>query len=307
MSKQWGAFLALGLLLAGCGGGQRKVSQYDLGLYMLKQGKAEEAIAAFQRSISADPADPTPRQALAEQYYAKGWRAQAIQEWEKAWELSSTDPAFYAGEDKPVRSAAWIADGIEAHKASQEQLLKLYLDDGDTAAKESRWAEAAAAYKRVSELAPAELRAWKGWAIAAKKLKQKETAYEAWKKTAALAPKDADAHKELGYAAYGLQKLNEAEAAFRRYGVLNPDDPKGYNNHGTVLAELARFGEAHAAFDKALVLERDMIPALNGKATAYYYEKQFDPARKLWARVLELSPEDPVAKENIRTLVKMGY
>ncbi len=309
MSARHGGWLGLALAAAlmGCGGGQRKVSQYDLGLYMLKQGKPEAAIEAFKRSLEIDPADPTPRQALAEQYYAKGWRAQAIQEWEKAWELSSKDPAFYAGEGKPQRSAAWIADGIAAHEASQAQLLKLYLDDGDAATKESRWSDAAAAYKRVSELAPAELRAWRGWAVAAKKLKLKDTAYEAWKKVTELSSKDADAFKELGYAAYGLQKLNEAEAAFRRYSALNPDDPKGYNNHGTVLAELARFGESHAAFDRALQIERDMIPSLNGKATAYYYQKDYDQARKLWARVLELAPEDPVAKENIRTLVKMGY
>jgi tetratricopeptide (TPR) repeat protein len=299
--------LVLGLMLSACGGAQRKVSQYDLGQLMLKNGKAEEAIKAFQRSLALDPEDPTPRHALAEQYYAKGWRAQAMQEWEKAWELSSTDPAFYAGEGKPVRSAAWIADGIESHKAAQERLLAFYLEDAETAAKESRWAESAAAFKRVCELDPAHVKAWPGWAKAAKKLGQKDVAYEAWKKSSLLLPKEADIYKELGYAAYGLQKLNEAEAAFRRYGALNPDDPKGYNNQGTVLAELGKFGEAQAAFDRALQIEKDMIPALNGKGTAYYYEKDYDKARKAWARVLELAPDDPVAKENIRTLVKMGY
>jgi tetratricopeptide (TPR) repeat protein len=299
--------LGLALLLGACSGGQRRVSQYDLGVYLLGQGKSEEAIEAFKRSLAIDPADPTPRQALAEQYFAKGWRAQAMQEWERTLELSSGDPAFYAGEGKPQRSAAWIADGIGAHKASREALLKLYLEDGEKATQGSAWNDAATAFKRASELAPGELKAWKGWALAAKRLKQGEAAYEAWKRTAALSDKDPVVFRELGYAAYGLQKLNEAEAAFRRYSALNPDDPKGYNNHGTVLAELARFDEGHAAFDRALQIERDMIPALNGKATAYYYQKDYDAARKLWARVLELAPDDPVAKENIRTLVKMGY
>ena len=306
IQKACGGLLA-GLLLAGCGGAQRKVSQYDLGLLMQKEGKDEAAVQAFQRSMALDPADPVPHEALAEQYYAKGWRAQAIQEWEKAWEISSTDPAYYAGDGKPVRSAAWIADGIAAHKQSQERLLALYLDDAQAAAKESRWSDAAAAYKRVCELDPANIKAWPGWAQAAKKLGQKDVAYEAWKKAAELDPKNADVFKDLGYAAYGLQKLNEAEAAFRRYSALNPDDPKGYNNHGTVLAELGQFDESQASFDRALQIEKDMIPALNGKATAYYYQKDYDKARKLWARVLELAPDDPVAKENIRTLVKMGY
>lgn len=293
--------------LAGCGGGQRKVSQYDLGLYLLQQGKPEEAIAAFQRSLALDPADPTPRQALAAQFYAKGWRAQALQEWERTLELSSTDPAFYAGEGKPARPALWIADGIEAHKAARTQVLKLRLEDGEAAAKEGRWADAAAAYRRVCELDPASAAGWKGRGQAAKRLRLGEEAYEAWRKAAELDPKDAAVQRELGHAAYALSKLNEAEAAFRRYTALNPDDPRGYNNHGTVLAELSRFSEAHTAFDRALQLERDMVPALNGKGTAYYYQKDYANARRLWARVLELAPDDATAKENIRTLVRMGH
>lgn len=301
------AALSLSLLLGACAGGGRSVSQYDLGLYLLKLGKPDKAVEAFQRSIQADPADPTPHEALAGQYYAKGWRAQAVQEWEKAWELSSTDPSFYVGEGKPQRSAAWIADGIESRKKAQERLLALYLEDAEAADKESRWSDAAQAWKRVTELDPSNAKGWPGWAHAAKKLKQPEVAYEAWRKACELNPKTADYFKSLGFAAYGLHKLNEAEGAFRRYSVLNPDDANGYNNLGTVLAELARFDDAQAAFDRALQIERDMIPALNGKATAFYYRKDYDSARKWWARVLELAPDDPTAKENIRTLVKMGY
>src|SRR3954471_11960403 len=68
--------------LAGCAGGaKRRGSKYDLGLYLQKQGKSEEAISAYQQSLQADADDPTPRQALAAAYFAKGWRAQALQEW----------------------------------------------------------------------------------------------------------------------------------------------------------------------------------------------------------------------------------
>ena len=295
------------LVLAGCAGGQRKHSQYDTGIYLKQQGKADEAVEAMQRSLAQDPDDPTPREALAQLYFEKGWRAQAIQEWEKALSNSSEDPAWYVQEGKPKRSAAWIADGVESRKRALDALVKLYLAQGEEATKGARWNDAATAYKRVTELDKDNAAAWPGWARAAKKLKDGETAYAAWKRSSELNPKEADFSKELGYAAYGLQKLNEAEAAFRRYTALKPDEAKGYNNVGTVLAELGRFDESHAAFDKALQLEKDMIPALNGKGTAYYNQKRYDEARKMWAHVLELSPEDPVAKENIRTLVKMGY
>lgn len=305
--RRWVAMgLALGML-AGCAGGGRKVSQYDLALYLQQQGKGDDALQALQRSLALDPDDPTPREALASAYFARGWRTQAVTEWEKTLEKSSEDPSFYVGEGKPLRGQAWISDGVEAHKRAVAGLVKCYLGLADEAFKGGRFEDAAKAAQRVTQLDPDNATAWPLVARSDKKLKDADGAYGAWKRCAELAPKDADTAKELGFAAFGLQKLNEAEDAFRRYTVLKPDDPKGYNNQGTVLALLNRFDESQASFDRALAIQQDMIPSLNGKATAYYYQKRYDDARKLWARVLELVPDDPTATENIRTLVKMGY
>ncbi len=302
-----GACFALGLLAGCASGGKGKGSKYDLGQYLEKQGKSEEAITAYQQSLQLDAEDPTPREALAAAYFAKGWRTQAQQEWEGVLEKSSTDPSFFSREGKPARKAAWIADGVEANKRATKALIDVYTTLATEAVKESRWADAAKAWKRVTELQEAGIDGWLGLARAYKKLKDVDSAYPAWKKVAELTPKEAEPFKELGYATFQLEKLNEAEAAFRRFSVLKPDDPLGYNNHGTVLAKLNRFEEAQSAFDKALGIQTDMVQALNGKATAYFYQKDYPNARKIWGRVIELYPDDPTAKENIRTLVKMGY
>ena len=305
----WTLALAAGVTaaLAGCAGKSRKVSQYDLALYLQQQGKGDDALQALQRSLALDPDDPTPREALAAGYFDRGWRTQAVQEWEKAYAASSEDPSFYVGDGKPLRSQAWIADGVEAHKRSAAGLIKCYTALADDAYKGARFDDAAKAARRLTELAPDGLPGWLTLARSLKKLKDNEGAYAAWSRCSALDSKDADTSKELGFAAFALTKLNEAETAFRKYTALKPDDPKGYNNQGTVLALLDRFEESQAAFDKALTLQKDMIPSLNGKATAYYYQKKYDDARKIWAHVLELAPDDPTALENIRTLVKMGY
>jgi tetratricopeptide (TPR) repeat protein len=299
------ALAALGAL--GCAGHHRKTSQYDLALYLKSQGKPDEAEAAMQASVKLDPSDPTPQEALAQMYYDKGWRAQALQEWEQAFADSSDDPAFYVGEDKPKRSPAWIADGIAAHKRAAANLIMVYLAQGDEASKGARWADAAADYKRATELDQDNLAAWSGWAKSAKKLGDADTTYLAYRRCFDLLPKDPDVSRNYGLAAYAQHRLNEAENGFRRYTVLRPDDAKGYNNEGTVLAEMGRFDESQASFDKALQIETNMIQALNGKGTAYYYQKRYDEARKMWAQVLDLAPEDPTATENMRTLVKMGY
>jgi len=311
MTTNLRALVALALLAPlaglGCAGHHRKTSQYDLGIYLKSQGKADEAEAAMRTSVAADPSDPTPREALAQMLYEKGWRSQAQQEWEKALASSSEDPAFYTGEDKPQRSPAWIADGIEAHKRAVAALVRLYTAQGDDATKGARWPEAAAAYKRVTELDQDSSAAWLGWAKAARKQADADNTYLAFRRCFDLLPKDPDVARYYGMAAYAQHRLNEAENGFRRYTVLKPDDAKGYNNEGTVLAEMGHFDESQASFDKALQIENNMFQALNGKGTAYYYQKRYDEARKMWAQVLDLAPDDPVATENMRTLVKMGY
>lgn len=296
-----------GLVLGGCAGASRKVSQYDLALYLQQQGKGDEALEALQRSLALDPTDPTPREALAAAYYARGWRTQAVEEWEKAYAASSDDPSFYVGDAKPSRSQAWIADGIASRQRAAAGLVKCYSAIADEAYKGARFEDAAKAAQRLTQLAPDGLAGWEVLARSLKRTKDGAGAYAAWARCAALDPKDPENFKELGFAAFGQTKLNEAEAAFRRYSALQPDDPKGYNNLGTVLALLNRFDESQAAFDQALSLQPDMVASLNGKATAYYYQKHYGQARKLWAHVLVLAPEDPTALENIRTLVKMGY
>ncbi len=294
------------LVIGGCAGNKVKESHYDTGVFLLKSGKEDEAIAAFQASLQADPEDPFVYQALGDLYHTRGWREQSLASWEKAYNFSSDDPAFYVGRDKKPRASAWIADAISARKASRDSLVQAYTKLATVAAEEKRWEDARKAWDRVCALDPKSVDGFKGAGKANKKLKDGEGAYKAWKVAAELAPNDSDAQKECGYSAFALEKLNEAERAFRRYSALKPDEPLAYNNLGTVLAKLNRFEESHASFDKALTMQPDMISALNGKATAYYYQKDNANARRLWSRVLELSPQDPIALENIRTLVQMG-
>jgi tetratricopeptide (TPR) repeat protein len=277
-----------------------------MGLVLKGQDKVEEAIAEFKQSLELDPADPTVHNALAELYYAKGLRDQAVSEWEKAIQNGSTDPAFYQ-KGQLKRSVEWIGDGVKAYNAAREGVVKGYMEQAAEFFGKGMVAEAAATWAKAVEIKPELLEAWRSLGKAHKKLKNIPSAYEAYKAAARLAPKEWQLQKEYGYTAFALGKLNEAEDAFNKWVELDPTNPLSYNNLGAVLAKLERYDAAYAAYDKALEKQPDMLAALNGKATAYYYQKNYEEARRIWGRVLEIAPDDPTAKENIRTLVKMGY
>jgi tetratricopeptide (TPR) repeat protein len=304
--KRWICGL-LGLaLLAGCSRSPKKYSYYDMGMHLKSQDKIDEAIAEMHKSIAADPDDPTVHHALAQMLYAKGMRDQAVASWERALASGSTDPAFYQKGEKK-RSVEWIGDGVKAYQAAREDVVKAYMEQAAEYYDKGQPAEAATVWAKVTALQPGHLDAWKLLGKAHKKLKNIPSAYEAFKAGRSLSPKEWGLQKEFGYAAFALGKLNEAEDAFQKWVELDPTNPLSYNNLGAVLAKLERYDEAYAAYDKALERQPDMLAALNGKATAYYYQKNYDEARRLWGRVLEQAPDDPTAKENIRTLIKMGY
>jgi protein O-GlcNAc transferase len=294
------------LLAAGCAANGKKYSHYDMGQHLRGQNKMEEAVAEFQLSLAADPDDPAVHNALAEILYANGNRDRAIAEWEKAIASGSTDPAFYQKGEKK-RSVEWIGDGVKAFQAANDEIIKAYMEQAGEYFDKGQVPEAAATWAKVVALKKDHLEAWRLLGKAHKKLKNIPSAYEAFKAAALLSPKEAILQKEYGYGAFALGKLNEAEGAFGKWVELDPMNPLSYNNLGAVLAKLERYDEAYAAYDKALEKQPDMVAALNGKATAYYYQKNYDEARHIWGHVLEVAPDDPTAKENIRTLVRMGY
>lgn len=298
--------LLVAALAAGCAHGPKKYSHYDMALYLKSQNKVEEAIAELQNSLTADADDPTVHNALAEIFYAKGMRDQSVSEWEKAIATGSTDPAFYQKGQKK-RSVEWIGDGVKAYQAAKESIIRPYMEQAAEHFDKGDIAEAAAIWAKIVEIKPDHLDAWKFLGKAHKKLKNIPSAYDAYKAASKLAPKEWQLQKEYGYAAFALGKLNEAEDAFTKWVELDPTNPLSYNNLGAVLAKLERYDQAYEAYDKALEKQPDMLAALNGKATAYYYQKNYEEARRIWGHVLEIAPDDPTAKENIRTLVKMGY
>ncbi len=294
------------LVLAGCAGTPKKYSHYDRGMQLRGDGKTDEAILEFQQSLQAEPQDPTVQNALGDAYYAKGFKEQALAAWEKALESGSTDPSFYQ-KGGVIRSAEWIDDGIKSFTAARDNAVRAWMDLAASHVEKGNWADAIALWEKVVRHQKDQLDAWRGLGKGYKKLKDMQKAYPAWKAAVELAPKEPDLQKEFGYAAFATGALNEAESAFRKWVALDPSNPLAYNNLGAVLAKMERYGESYAAYDKALEKHPDMIAALNGKGTTYYYQKKYDEARALWAKVLELAPDDPTAKENIRTLVKMGY
>ena len=301
------AGLAPWLLTTACAP-SRSYSHYDMGRMLLAENKVDGAIEEFKKSLAVDPVDPTVHEALASLYFDKGYKDLAIDQWNKALEYSSENPGdFQPGPDGKKRSSQWIDDGIAARKRALEGLQSALNARAMDNYKLKKYEEALADWKAVTEMNALNKEAWEGLGYSYKKLKQGENSYAAWSEVIRLDKKDSKAAKNHGYAAFALGKIKEAEKSFTRFIELEPDNHLGYNNLGTVMSEQRRFGLAMDQFNRALQIKPNFVEALNGIATAHYYKKEYQKARDVWGKVLDLEPENPTAKENIRTLVRMGY
>ncbi|HTB22387.1 MAG TPA: tetratricopeptide repeat protein [bacterium] len=288
--------LAAALLFTACAGPRYGGPLYERGLDFERRGRLDEAVAALRQAADRDRGDPVPREALASLFYRRGWLASATQAWETALADSSG-----------VKGGAPDSAAEEARRRAAAGLLKIYLARGAASVRGALWADASADYLRATELDSGNAEAWCGLALAAGRLKDKDTAYLAYRRAFELVPGNADLAWGYGYEAHAVSRFGDALEAYRRYTSLEPLDARGWNNEGTILVELGRFAESQACFDRALALRPALIPALNGKGSAFYYAARFEDARSQWARVLDLDPGDPTATRNMSTLVKMGF
>jgi tetratricopeptide (TPR) repeat protein len=294
------------LLVKGCAS-TANYSHYDLGIEYEKMGRMENAIQEYQKSLTIDPEDPTVHEALANAYHKQKYIEQSISQWEQVLKYGSENAADYHKSGKPKRSAQWIQDGIQATRETKRKLQIAYFAYATDLNEQGRSGEAMEVFNKLVRLNPRHLEGWKALGWIYKRQKDNQNAYEAWKNAAEIASTDSESQNQLGYAAFATGRMEEALQAFRQYIVLNPQDPVGHNNAGAVLAKMEKFPESLAHYDKALTLSPDLISSLNGKATAYYYKKDYEQARALWQKVLAKEPDNETAKRNIRTLVSMGY
>jgi Flp pilus assembly protein TadD len=301
--------LALGMLFLGSAvPALAHYSHYDQGCYLLGQGKVDDAVLELRQSLAIDPKDPAVHQALGQALERQGDKAQAMQEWQKALDLSSTDAQAYGnGPDGKPRPQGWIQDAQEAQRAARAALLAALQSQAEAATAAGRFEDAAASYRQATGVDPSSALLWRGLGASLRRAQRLDAALEAYDHAASLDPTDAGTQKARGYLNFALNDITQSVEAFAKYTQLMPSDAVGHNNLGAALALATRYGEAKQSFQRALDLDPGLATARTGMGAVLYDTGDFTHARQAWTLVLQSQPENASAKEDIRTLNQMGY
>ncbi len=244
-----------------------------------REGKLDEAIAAWREAIRLKPDFAYPYHNLGTALRAQGKRDEAIVAYRNAIRL---DPSF-----------------AESHYA-----LGLALQDQD------KLREAIAAYREAIRLKSDHLQAQRtlgnalvqsGLALQAER--KLEEAVAAYREAIVLTPDVGEAHYDLGNALNEQGKTEEAIAEFREAIRINPELAAAHLNLGSVLSDQGKLDEAIAAYRKVITIKSDFRGVHYNLGNALQRQGKLEEATAAYREAIRQQPEMAAAHYNLGLLV----
>lgn len=233
------------------------LAHFQKGEMLLDNLRTDEAAEEFSQALKADPAF----------VLARAYHGQATQ-----------------GPDglKEIEGAAASAQSLpEAERT---------LITAIAANRRGDFAEATTAFRRVTELVPAD---WRGHYLLGQRLlgdQHYADAVQALKKATELNANAGGAQNMLGYAALRQGDVDGAVAAFTQYARILPQEPNAQDSLAEALLGAGRFKESDAAFQKALELSPAFWNAHEGAAYARFYAGDWVGGRAAMAKAKTGAP-----------------
>jgi protein O-mannosyl-transferase len=311
----------------------------NLGVLELGAGRADAAVACFERALALKPDHPSALANLANARLVQGRPAEALALFRRVTELSPSDAKAWSDLGQalettgaPAEAAAHyrraldldpklaearfllarrlLAEGRAAEAGPHlERALALHEDYvearyhlGLVRLAEERPAEAAACFERVVALAPAHAFALHNLALLRAASGRVDEAQPLLLRAVAAAPADPAIRHSLARALLALGRVADAEPELREVLRLAPDlDPARIDLAQTQL-ELGRFSDAAATLQIHLVRHPGDFEARHGLGRVLLAAGRPAEAAAAFRRVLSDAPDHAASREALATL-----
>lgn len=235
-----------------------------LGVALLCQGKAAEAVVPLERAAALLPCDANVWCNLGIALHRQGRFAEAETSYRRALEL--------------------VPDIAEVHGNLGNALNEL-----------GRFAEAEASCRRALTLTPNDARPHNALGFSLMEQGRLAEAEASYRRALELETNFAAAHHFLAIALRAQDRFDEAEASCRRALAHKPNFAAAYDILGSVLMDLRRPAEAEASYKRALDLNPNYVAAYNNLGNALRAQGKTAEARECYRRLVEIDPGDDVA------------
>jgi Tfp pilus assembly protein PilF len=196
----------------------------NLGTFLLKKGRVDEAAIQFQAALQIKPNDADSHYNLGTALLQQGRVDDAIAQFQTALQLQPDD--------------------ADAHYNLATAFRQ-----------EEKMDEAITHYRRALQIQPDNAGAHYNLALALRQEGKVDEAITHYEKALQIQPDNADAHNNLGNLLLQKGRIDEAIFHFQKALEINPGNAKVHNNLGNALLHRGRVDEAIAQIQQALQLD----------------------------------------------------
>lgn len=257
---------------------------YGLGQVELARGDADAALEHLRTAADLAPRHGEVQALLARVHHRRG-DAEAAR-------LAELRARAYP---QATRAPDPVAEAMEAEAVSSRS----YTERGLRFARQGRFAEAEAAFRRVLEIRPGNARDFANLGGALARQGKTAEAVSSYQEALSLEPRDPLTRNNLGMAFADQGRLDAAAAQLEEAIRLDPAYAEAHGNLGLVRSRQGRVEAAVALFEMALELEPALVGVRVQLGTALAARGRLDEAVEHWRRALALDRRELSALYNL--------
>ena len=250
---------------------RNSLAHNNLGLALLRGGRAEEAIAHYREALRINPAFSEAHNNLGVALRQKGQSDEAIAHYREALRIN---PAYSEAHNnlgnallqrgQTEEAIAQYREALRINPANSEAHNNL----GNALLQRGQAEEAVAQYREALRINPADSEAHYNLGNALIQTGQVEESMAQYREVLRINPTNLEAHNNLGNALLQRGQTEEAIAQFRETLRINPSFSEAYYNLGNVLLQRGRAEEAIAQYREALRINPAYLEAMNNLASS---------------------------------------
>ncbi len=233
-------------------------AHYNLGLALMKSGRALAAIDQFSLAVKYRPHFAPAQNELAIALYKQGRNEDAINHFEQVLKLSPDFVDAHLNLGSALLESGKTQQAIEQFRMAikyKPDLPEAYFNLADAMKEQGKPEEAVSYYKQALKIEPNYAEAQLNLGITLKEMQRLDEAIESFNKVLALDPNNITAHGNLGLALVGAGKTDEAIKELRIVLSAQPDDVEMHRNLGILLEGKGETAEAIKSYRAALQID----------------------------------------------------
>jgi tetratricopeptide (TPR) repeat protein len=273
--------------------------QYNLGLVILRSGRAKEAVPHLQKAIQLDPAAEGPRLQLAIALKGLNQTQQSAKVYQDVRQTEQANLLKNQFTTEGAKANQLLASGQAAQAAEvYRQMLQIQPRDAHTYYNlslaldmDGKFPAERQALETAIKLDPALAQARSKLGVLDMSQGHPDDAIQNFKKAIELDPQLTEAQLNLATIYDGRRQVKEAEALLRQATEEDPKYAQARFNLGMVLAQQQRFPEAEAELETAVSLDGGNLGAQTALAEVRAREGKSESSIEILRKIVAARPD----------------